>query len=264
MNVVKPDLRFLERLADAAAEETLKYFRSNMDVENKFSVGFDPVTEGDRRAEAAIRSIIEDTFPDHGILGEEFGAKDLNAQNVWVIDPIDGTRAFISGVPVWGTLVGLKHDGVATMGFMHQPYTGEFFVADGEQSQLIMNKGVSRTLRTSRTRELSDAVLFTTSPFLFENEGRSRYDKLEASVKLARYGVDCYGGAMVAAGFADIFIEAGLQPYDIVALIPLIEQAGGIVTTVEGNRAEAGGIVIAASTASLHAQAIDAYWGSTS
>ncbi|KAG1651725.1 Bifunctional phosphatase IMPL2, chloroplastic [Nymphon striatum] len=201
MNTTPLDLAFLERLANAAAEQTLQFFRAEMDVENKFDIGFDPVTEGDKRAEKAIRAIIEECFPDHGILGEEYGAKNIDRSHVWVIDPIDGTRAFIAGVPVWGTLMAV----------------------DGSGKQKI--------LETSNKVTVADAIMFTTSPKLYEGKQRDAFDRLEDTVKLCRYGTDCYGAAMVAAGHADIWIEPGLQPYDVVGIIPVIEQAGGIITT---------------------------------
>lgn len=251
----------LKRLADAASAQTLKYFRSNLSVDNKYQVGFDPVTAGDREAEAAIRRILDADFPDHGILGEEYGAKNLDARFVWVIDPIDGTRAFISGLPVWGTLVGLMENGIAQSGFMHQPYTDELYVADGGQSWLIEKGGAPKKLATRQNVELQNATLFTTSPALYEGAEAEGFKRLESRTKLARYGTDCYGAVMVASGYADIFIEPGLQPYDIVALIPIIEQAGGVVTTVEGGRAESGGTILAAGSKALHEEALQAFWG---
>ncbi|KPB00446.1 histidinol-phosphatase [Ahrensia marina] len=251
----------LKRLADAASVQTLKYFRSNLNVDNKYEDGFDPVTAGDREAEAAIRHILDADFPDHGILGEEYGAKNLEARHVWVIDPIDGTRAFISGLPVWGTLVGLMEDGVAKKGFMHQPYTDELYIADGEQSWLIEKGGEPQKLATRQSATLQDATVFTTSPALYSGAEAEGFKRLEDRTKLARYGTDCYGAVMVASGYADIFIEPGLQPYDIVALIPIIEQAGGVVTTVDGARAEQGGTIIAAGSKALHEEALQAFWG---
>ncbi|MDZ7823139.1 MAG: inositol monophosphatase family protein [Ahrensia sp.] len=241
MSVDSPDILFLRRLADAAAQETMKYFRSNLAVDNKYKVGFDPVTEGDRRAEAAIRAILDAECPNHGILGEEFGAKNTDKKCVWVIDPIDGTRAYLAGVPVWGTLVGLMVDGHAKYGFLDQPYTREFYVADGKQTYLIEADRPAKILSTRQTAALKDAIIFTTSPFLFKGLEREGIDRLEAKCKLMRYGTDCYGAAMVASGHADIFIESGLKPYDIAALIPLIEQAGGIISRVDGKRPEEGG-----------------------
>jgi myo-inositol-1(or 4)-monophosphatase len=252
-----PDIGFMQRLADAAAAQTLPLFRSAAMVENKDMDGFDPVTAADKQAEAAIRELIEAEFPDHGIIGEEYGATHPNASHVWIIDPIDGTRAFISGLPVWGTLVGLKIDGAARMGFMSQPYTGEFFVADGEKSQLLREGREPVRLATRKHHTVSEATLFTTTPALFTSAVRDAYDRLEGKVRLARYGCDCYAFAMLASGFADIVVEGGLKTYDIAALIPLIEQAGGVVTTWDGGNAVQGGDVVAAATPELHAAVLD-------
>lgn len=252
-----PDVAFLQRLAATAAAETLPLFRSASLIENKDQGGFDPVTAADKQAEAAIRAVIEDVYPDHGIIGEEYGTVRATASHVWIIDPIDGTRAFISGLPVWGTLVGLRVDGRSKAGFMSQPYTGELFVADGEASMLLRDGQAPVELATRKHHAVEEATLFTTTPALFKDAKRTAYDRLESRVRLPRYGCDCYAFAMLAAGFADIVIEAGLQTYDIAALIPLIELAGGVVTTWDGGNAVDGGDVIAAATPALHAAALD-------
>jgi histidinol phosphatase-like enzyme (inositol monophosphatase family) len=161
-----PDRAFFDRLAEAARKETLPRFRAGADVVNKEAAGFDPVTEGDRAAELAIRALIEQHFPEHGILGEEHGSVGLDREYVWVIDPIDGTRAFISGVPVWGTLIGLYRNGEAVMGLIDQPFTGERYFADGKASHYAGPDG-SKVLSTRSCNSLSDAILFTTSPHLF-------------------------------------------------------------------------------------------------
>ena len=253
-----PDVAFMQRLAAAAAAETLPLFRSAALIENKDLDGFDPVTAADKQAEGAIRALIEQEYPEHGIIGEEFGAVRQNASHVWIIDPIDGTRAFISGLPVWGTLVGLKVDGAARAGFMSQPYTGEFFVADGERSRLMRDGHAPVTLSTRKHHSVAEATLFTTTPALFGTGSmREAWDRLESKVRLSRYGCDCYAFAMLAAGFTDIVIDPGLKTYDIAALIPLIEQAGGVVTTMDGGTAINGGDVVAAATPELHAATLD-------
>jgi len=246
---------FMRRLAAAAAAETLPRFRAQGAVSNKEATGFDPVTEADREAERALREIINREFPDHGILGEEHGTENAGSRHVWVIDPIDGTRAFISGLPVWGTLVGLTVDGDAVAGMMSQPFTGELFYADGNGSY-YEGPGGPKALATRTTAELADATLFTTTPSLFKGRMRELYDRLEGAVRLPRYGTDCYAFAMVAAGHADIAVDAGLQAYDIVALIPLIEQAGGVVTTWTGGAAENGGDILASANPVLHEKAL--------
>ena len=246
---------FMRRIAAAAAAETLPRFRAPGEIANKVAGGFDPVTEADREAERVIRALIEAEFPDHGILGEEHGAHNTDASHVWIIDPIDGTRAFISGVPVWGTLVGLTIDGDSVAGMMSQPFTGELYYADGTGS-FYEGPGGPRRLASRQTADLADATMFTTTPALFKGELRTRYDRLEQAVRLPRYGTDCYAFAMVAAGHADIAVDAGLQSYDIVALIPVIEQAGGVITTWTGGAPENGGDIIASANAALHDKAL--------
>jgi histidinol phosphatase-like enzyme (inositol monophosphatase family) len=251
--VIEPG--FLRAIAAAAGAETLARFRKPNDVSNKKEIGFDPVTEADRAAELAIRALIRERFPGHGILGEEFGGENLDSRHVWVIDPIDGTRAFITGLPVWGTLVGLLEDGDAIAGMMAQPYIGELFLATAETAFWEGPHGV-QPLRTRAASRLPDASLFTTSPHLFSGGERVTLDRLEGAVRLTRYGCDCYAFAMLAAGHVDLVVEADLKPYDIVALIPLIERAGGIVTRWDGAPAEQGGTIIAAANETLWRQAI--------
>ena len=246
---------FMRRIAAAAAAETLPRFRAEGVVSNKKEAGFDPVTEADREAERAIKALILNEFPDHGVLGEEHGAVNPESRHVWVIDPIDGTRAFISGLPVWGTLVGLTVDGDAVAGLMSQPFTGELYYAT-ESGSHYEGPGGPRMLRTRRTGQLADATLFTTTPSLYRDGQRALYDRLEASVRLARYGADCYAFAMLAGGHVDIVADPGLHPYDIVALIPIIEKAGGVITTFDGRPAEKGGDILAAATPELHSAAM--------
>ena len=254
---------FLE-LAAAAAAETMPRFRMNGSIDDKGMVGgikaYDPVTEGDRACEKALRALIEAKYPDHGILGEEFGAMGTDRRFVWVIDPIDGTRAYITGIPVWGTLVGLMDNGIATSGFMAQPFTGELFYALGGESFRRHGESEVRN-QVSSVTDIAQATLFTTTPHLFRGEPRARYDAIEQQVKLFRYGCDCYAYCMLAAGFIDLVIETALQPYDIVALVPIIEAAGGIVTNWDGSRPEAGGNIIAAATPELHKAAMAAMAG---
>jgi histidinol phosphatase-like enzyme (inositol monophosphatase family) len=253
-------VQFMRRIAEAAAAQTLPRFRQQGEVANKLAGGFDPVTEADREAERVIRALINDEFPDHGILGEEYGAENAASSHVWVIDPIDGTRAYISGLPVWGTLVGLTVDGDAVAGMMSQPFTGELYYADGSASH-YEGPGGSRSLSTRKTTVLGDATLFTTTPALYEGEKRVRFDRLERQVRLSRYGTDCYAFAMLASGNIDLVAESGLQPYDIVALIPIIEQAGGVITTFAGGAAEKGGDILAAATPELHEAAMKVLCG---
>jgi len=247
---------FLGQLADAASDSIMPHFRANMAVENKLDHGFDPVTAADRDAEGAMRKLIGDVFPDHGIVGEEYGPERETADFVWVLDPIDGTRSFICGLPVWGTLIGLMKDGVPILGMMAQPFTGERFAGDTNRAWYT-GPGGDRALAARQCVALDEAALFTTSPAILNEVDRADYDRVEARTRLARYGIDCYAYCMVASGHADIVIETGLQAYDIVALIPIIEGAGGIITDWSGGSAAAGGRVVAAGDRRVHAEALD-------
>jgi histidinol phosphatase-like enzyme (inositol monophosphatase family) len=251
-----PDRAFFHALADAAKAETLPRFRTGAYVTNKLEGGFDPVTEGDRAAESAIRALIGERFPEHGILGEEHDDVGLDREHIWVIDPIDGTRAFISGVPMWGTLIGLQSGGRSTMGLLDQPFTGERYFADGKRSWYSGPDG-ERQIETRACENLSDAILFTTSPHIFVGEEINRYQAVERNVRLFRYGTDCYAYALLASGHVDLVIESALKPYDVGALIPLIEQAGGVITTWNGGRPEGGGNIIAAGSKVLHGKAME-------
>ena len=246
-----PLVEFLGVLADAAAKAIMPHFRATLAVENKLAVGFDPVTAADRDGESAMRALIADRYPSHGVLGEEFGPDREDAEYVWVLDPIDGTRAFITGVPVWGILIGLMHRGVPIAGMMHQPFTEERFVGDGKRAWYSRGKA-TQPLATRPCPDIAQASLFTTSPHLFRGPDRIAYDRLESQVRLARYGCDCYAFCMVAAGQADVVVETELQPYDIVALIPIVEGAGGRVTGWEGKSAARGGRAAAAGDPKLH------------
>ncbi len=242
---------FLQRLAKAAGDAIMPHFRSGHDVENKLADGFDPVTVADRGGEAAMRALINAEHPEHGILGEEYGSENLSAEHVWVLDPIDGTRSFITGLPTWGTLIGLTTNGKPSLGMMAQPYVNEFYAGDGQTASYQGPLG-SKALKTRQCATLGDAVMFTTTPALFQGAERAAYDAIEAKTKLARYGTDCYGYCMVAAGLADLVIESGLQAYDIVALVPIIEGAGGVVTTWSGGSPANGGQIVASGDPRLH------------
>jgi histidinol phosphatase-like enzyme (inositol monophosphatase family) len=250
-----PDRDFFDLLAEAAAEETLPRFRTGLSVVNKQEGGFDPVTVGDRAAETAIRALIGERFPEHGILGEEHDNVGLDREHIWVIDPIDGTRAFISGLPVWGTLIGFQSNGRSVMGLMDQPFTGERYFADGKASWYRGRDG-ERQISTRDCGKLANAILFTTSPHIFSGEDLSLYRSVEEKVRLFRYGCDCYAYVLLASGHIDLVVENNLKPYDVGALIPIIEQAGGIITTWDGGRPEAGGNIIAAGSKAVYEEAM--------
>jgi len=249
---------FVDKLAEAAAEAIRPFFRTTLGVENKGGAGaFDPVTEADRAAETAMRALIRKTFPAHGIIGEEFGDERADASYVWVLDPIDGTKSFIAGMPLWGTLIGLLKDGAPVYGMMHQPFIGERFSGDGGSTRYRGPAG-DRRLAVRSCKSLSEAVLFTTSPLLMGRDERAAFTKVEKTVRLSRYGGDCYAYCMVAAGYVDLVIEAGLKPYDVMALIPIVEGAGGVITTWDGKPAAGGGNIVAAGDRRVHAEALKA------
>jgi myo-inositol-1(or 4)-monophosphatase len=247
---------FVDELATVAGEAVRPFFRTTLGVENKGRGGvFDPVTAADRAAEQAMRTLIRENFPQHGIVGEEFSDEGAGATYVWVLDPIDGTKSFISGMPVWGTLIGLLKDGVPVYGMMHQPFIGERFTGDGASARYRGPAG-ERRLNTRACAGLSEATLFTTSPLLMREQERASFEKVQAKARLARYGGDCYAYCMIAAGFVDLVVETGLKPHDIVALIPIIEGAGGIITDWSGKTAVSGGKIIAAGDKRVHAEAL--------
>ncbi|MDO8875627.1 MAG: histidinol-phosphatase [Pseudolabrys sp.] len=247
---------FVDELATASGQTILPFFRTALAVENKLSRGFDPVTAADRAAEDAMRSMIRKTFPEHGILGEEYGSEQTDAEYVWVLDPIDGTKSFISGMVAWGTLIGLMRFGEPVYGMMHQPFTRERFAGDSGAANYRGPAG-DRDLHVRRCETLSDAVLFTTSPLLMNAADRASFSKVENKAKLSRYGGDCYAYCMLAAGQIDLVIETELKPHDIIPLIPIILGAGGIVTTWENGPPQAGGRIVAAGDARTHAAALE-------
>jgi len=247
---------FINRLATSSGETILPFFRTSLLVEDKSaSRDFDPVTEADRAAEAVMRRLIKADFPQHGIVGEEFGNEREDADYVWVLDPIDGTKSFIAGFPIWGTLIALLHKGLPVFGMMHQPYIGERFYGDNGSAS-YRGKSGERRLSVRRCASLQEATSYTTSPLLMNAADRAAFGRVEDAVRLTRYGGDCYSYCMLAAGHLDLVIETELKPYDIAALIPIIAGAGGIVTTWEGGPAQNGGRIIAAGDPRVHEQAM--------
>jgi len=247
---------FVDELATASGETILPFFRTALVVENKKPGGFDPVTAADRAAEDAMRALIRRNFPEHGILGEEYAGERTDAEYVWVLDPIDGTKSFISGMPAWGTLIGLARFGEPVFGMMHQPFTRERFSGDGGAARYRGPLG-DRAMRVRECASLSDAVLFTASPLLMKPADRKTFAGVEEKVKLSRYGGDCYSYCMLAAGLIDLIIETELKPHDVVALIPIITGAGGIVTTWENGPAQGGGHLVVAGDKRVHAAALE-------
>jgi myo-inositol-1(or 4)-monophosphatase len=247
---------FIGRLATASGETILPFFRTSLSIDNKSTAhDFDPVTEADRAAEAVMRRMIKANFPQHGIVGEEFGNEREDAEYVWVLDPIDGTKSFISGFPIWGTLIALLHKGTPVFGMMHQPFIGERFSGDNGSAHYFGSTG-ERRLEARRCAALEEATVFTTSPLLMSQDDRDAFGRVEKTARLTRYGGDCYSYCMLAAGHLDLVIETELKPYDIAALIPIITGAGGVVTTWEGKPAQSGGRIVAAGDPRVHEAAI--------
>jgi histidinol phosphatase-like enzyme (inositol monophosphatase family) len=247
-------VRVAQELADISGSVILKHFRKPMPVENKAGGGgFDPVTKADRGAEKAIVQALASKFPDHGIVGEEFGSKLGTSPYTWVIDPIDGTRSFIIGSPLWGTLIGVLRNGEPIFGLVDQPFTGERFWSGDKAAYHSMRGGRPGRIKTRECSRIEDAVLTSTHPDLFESpEQRSALAALKSKARLTRYGGDCYGYCLLASGFVDVIIESGLKPYDIVAIIPMIQRAGGAITTWTGGDPSSGGDIVATGDARLH------------
>ncbi len=250
-------LSVAHELADAARAATLRYFRSDgLLAESKEAARFDPVTAADRASEEAMREVLARRRPEDGILGEEFGRSEGTTGLTWVLDPIDGTRAYLSGTPTWGVLIGLRRAERILLGVIDQPYIGERFVGGFGAAHVEGPQGKS-PLKARAARPLNEAILFSTFPEVgTDAEGRA-FREIASRVKLTRYGLDCYAYALVAAGQIDLVIEAGLQAYDVVAPIGVIEAAGGIVTDWQGRPAINGGRVLAAANVDIHAAALD-------
>ncbi len=247
---------FVDQLATVSGDTILPFFRTALAVENKKAGGFDPVTAADRAAENAMRALIRKTFPGHGIIGEEYGSERTDAEYIWVLDPIDGTKSFITGMVAWGTLIGLMRFGEPVFGMMHQPFTRERFSGDGGATRYRGPAG-NRELRVRECASLDNAILSTTSPLLMTKSDRAAFVRLENKVRLSRYGGDCYAYCMVAAGLIDLVIETEIKPYDIVAIIPIITGAGGIVTTWENGPAQSGGRIVVAGDVRVHQAALE-------
>lgn len=254
----KSDLiRVADLVADAARAESLRYFRSSgLNVENKEAESFDPVTLADRAAEQAMRAVLAAERPDDAILGEEFANKDGSSGLTWVLDPIDGTRGFISGTPTWGCLIAVSDENGPVYGIIDQPYIGERFAGGWGQGHVTGPMG-RHAMQTRATKTLADATILTTFPEVGTPDQAKAFHHVASHCKLTRYGMDCYGYALVAAGQVDLVIEAGLQAYDIQAPIAVVQAAGGIVTNWDGGPAHLGGTAVAAANADIHRAALE-------
>jgi len=247
-------LSFADRLADAARAAILPCFRAAHGCAHKGGDRFDPVTDADTAAERAMRALIERELPEHRVLGEEYGGELATRGYQWILDPIDGTRAFISGLPTWGVLIGLYHDGAPLIGAMDQPYLDERYrgwISPGFSGANVTARGVTKPLKTRACASLSEATLSTTDPYLFAGAEAAAFARVRGEAKLTRYGYDCYAYCMLAAGHIDCVIENGLKPFDIAALIPIVTGAGGGITSWDGGDAREGGRVLAFGDATL-------------
>ena len=256
--LVAPELVALaHRLAETSGQVIRPLFRQRIDVAHKAGKhDFDPVTEADRGAERAIRELLSRERPDDGVLGEEFGERKGTSHYRWVLDPVDGTRAFITGRHEWGSLIALEQDGVPVLGILDQPVLGERFIGVNGASHLIQ-AGQASVLEVRACASLKDAVLCATDPgAYFSRERLSAFARVERVVKMTRYGGDCYLFAALALGFVDVVIEAGFHEWDIAALIPLVEGAGGIITDWQGGSALDGRTILAAGDARAHEEAM--------
>ena len=241
-----------QELASVARQNTVPLFRTPLDVISKADAS--PVTIADRSAEAAMRRLIAENFPDHGIYGEEHGQERIDAPYLWVLDPIDGTKSFITGSPLWGTLVALLHHGQPVVGLVDMPMLGETWVAQKGEATLCNG----HVARTSACRDLQQARVYTTSPDAFAAADWALYDALSRRCALRRFGGDCYIYTQLAGGHIDLVVEAGLQPYDYLPMVTLVQSAGGVISDWQGQplSVASDGRVLAAASTELHAQAL--------
>jgi len=246
-----------QALADIARRHSLTYFRTNLNVMTKSDDS--PVTIADRETEAAMRQWLQRMHPTHGILGEEHGRERMDAEYVWVLDPIDGTKSFITGSPLWGTLIALLRDGKPVLGLMDIPVLDERWV--GQLGKDALWNG--RPVHAGRRQVLADASIYTTSPDAYGAQDWQLFDALSKQCALRRFGGDCYAYGQLAAGHVDLVVEAGLQPYDFMALVCLVEGASGCMTDWQGDAltVASDGRVVASANHALHAQALSVLSG---
>ncbi len=252
-STVAPEIAaFAERLADAAREIVRARFRAPFDI--AYKPGNSPVTEVDRAVEARLREMIADAHPSHGVIGEEYGEERGDADEVWVIDPIDGTRLFMAGIPLFGTLIAYVRGGTPLLGIIDQPITGERWLGGAGRATAL--NGAPAHVRACP--DLSDALLCTSSPVYFEGDDLAAFERLRAAVGWAQYGTDCYGFGLIASGQIDLGVETDMGVHDFLALAPVIAGAGGIMTDWEGRplTLRSGPRVLAAGDRAAHAQAL--------
>jgi myo-inositol-1(or 4)-monophosphatase len=246
---------FARELATAAGAAILPHFRVALEVADKGESGepYDPVTVADRAAEALIRERIAQAYPDHGIRGEEHGWQKGTSNYTWVIDPIDGTRSFILGQLHWATLIALNDGARVVAGVAHQPFVGETFTATAGGEAWWRRGSERRRLATRRCASLSDAVLAGTDPGMFRTaQAQDAFNRVAGAVRLRRWGGDCYCYCLLAMGLIDVVIESSLHAYDVQALIPIVDAAGGVITDWRGGACDEGGSVVACGDPALH------------
>jgi myo-inositol-1(or 4)-monophosphatase len=250
-------IAFAHRLADAAGEVIRPYFRQRIDVIDKGKATFDPVTAADRGAEQTLRTIIRRERSEDAILGEEYGHTPGTSGRTWVLDPVDGTRAFITGRHTWGTLIALEEDGRRLLGIIDQPVLRERYIGFDGKSELVLESSRA-PLKTRSCEALSSAVVSTTHPWGYFNASeRAAFENLCSAARMSYFGGDCYAYGLLAMGFIDVIAESSLKAWDVAALIPVIENAGGIVTDWKGNIVpQSGGHIIAAGDPRVHAEAV--------
>ena len=250
-------LRFAHALADASGEVVGRWFRRAPEVQSKGEGrGFDPVSIADRQVESLLRGMIEARYPEHGIFGEEGEDKSSSASLRWILDPIDGTRSFLMGLPLWGTLIALYDGATPLLGIMDQPFAQERY--EGSAGGSFLLRGASRTpLRARRCGRIEDAILGATDPSMFEGGKADAFRRLAGRVRMRRFGGDCYLYCALAAGWVDLVVEDSLYYYDVLPLVPIVEGAGGVISDWHGHRLEGDGAVCAAGDAMLHAAVLE-------
>ena len=239
-------------LADAARPIAARYFRTPVAIDDKTDNS--PVTIADREAETAMRDLLQRHVPDHGVFGEELGAVRTDAEYVWVLDPIDGTKAFITGLPIFGTLIALLHRGKPVLGIIDQPILKERWLgAEGQRSTF---NGQPISVRACPS--LAKAYMYSTAPIMFPGAYEKPHEKLTKKVKLFRWGGDCYAYGLLASGHVDLVVEASLKLYDFAALVPVVKGAGGLITDWRGKELDmnSDGSVLAAGDAKVHAESM--------
>ena len=249
------EVALANKLADTAGEIARRYFRTRLAVDDKPDKS--PVTVADREAEQAMRAAIRETFPAHGVVGEEFGAENADAEFCWILDPIDGTKAFITGKPSFGTLIALLHNGRPVLGVIDQPILRERWLGVTDRPSTLNGEPI----KTRACPTLAPASLYATTPDMFVAKDADSFALLRGQVKLVRYGADCYAYGLLAAGFVDLVVEASLQPYDYLALVPVIEGAGGVITDWQGQALsrQSDGRVVAAGDPRAHAAVLESF-----